>query len=188
MTQSVEPQSSRRTRWLIAAAAIGFATTVVVAGGRQEQTATADPSESSPITSRPSPLSDPDEFAEVGEAMTAKLCYTECHGWDEVYSVRRTVREWDMVVRDMAGRGVVGTRAQMALVREYLSWSFGLVAVNSAGADELAAVIGISKSDAEAIVAHREANGRFADIAALLEVPGIDKPTIEEQAYALHFD
>jgi competence ComEA-like helix-hairpin-helix protein len=129
-----------------------------------------------------------DEFARIGEEMTGKLCTESCHGWEGIFVKRRTARGWEDVVRDMVGRGVVGTEDQIALVRRYLTWSFGLAAVNAATADELSAVLGLSMEDAEALVAYREARGKFTDLAALLKVPGIDKATLEAQIDALRFD
>jgi competence protein ComEA len=60
--------------------------------------------------------------------------------------------------------------------------------VNSAPAAELSGVIGIPIAMAQAIVSYRDTHGRFADLEALLKVPGLDKPAIEAQLYALRFD
>jgi competence ComEA-like helix-hairpin-helix protein len=49
-------------------------------------------------------------------------------------------------------------------------------------------VLGFSSKDADAIVAYRDAHGKFADVDAVLKVPGIDKTKIEEQPDALRFN
>ena len=54
------------------------------------------------------------------------------------------------------------------------------VNVNAANAETLAAVLdGVGMARAEAIVAYREANGRFADLYDLSNVKGIGDRTIE---------
>ncbi len=65
---------------------------------------------------------------------------------------------------------------------------YGVLAVNTALATDLSAVLGLSAKDAEAVVEYRKTNGKFADIAALLKVPGIDRARIESDPDALKFD
>jgi competence ComEA-like helix-hairpin-helix protein len=64
---------------------------------------------------------------------------------------------------------------------------YGLVAVNTAPAEELSAVLGLSPKDAKAIVDYRTAHGKFADADALRKVPEIDTKKIDEQPEALRF-
>ncbi len=59
--------------------------------------------------------------------------------------------------------------------------------VNAAAAEELAAVLGLTAKDAQAIVEYRKAHGNFADLAALMKIEGIDKTKLEEQPEALRF-
>lgn len=134
------------------------------------------------------PLANPDEFTRRGDATIASLCAMECHDENQVFTVRRSAREWSLVIADMTRRGAKGTPDERDLVRRYLTWSFGVVAVNSATAEDLAAVIGLPITAAEAIVSHRQRHGRFADLPALLGVPGVDKATIEAQVDALRFE
>mgnify|MGYP003589210156 CR=1 FL=1 len=54
------------------------------------------------------------------------------------------------------------------------------VNINTATADELAALNGIGKVKAEAIVAYRTANGKFKAIEDLKKVTGIGDKTIEK--------
>jgi competence ComEA-like helix-hairpin-helix protein len=134
------------------------------------------------------PLRAPDEFSRVSEVALERLCTKVCHDADKVFTVRRSSREWTQVLADMSRRGAKGSPDELDLVRRYLTWSFGIVAVNSATAEDLAAVIGLSAEAAEAIVGHRERHGRFADVAALARVPGLDRATVEAQIGALRFD
>jgi competence ComEA-like helix-hairpin-helix protein len=176
-----------RSGWMLVTAACALGLSIVAtAGARQDGGAAAKVKSPQAEGARLEDLGE-DEFARIGEEMTGRLCIA-CHGWADIFVKRRTAREWEHVVRDMAGRGVVGTEAEMALVRRYLTWSFGLVAVNAAAPDELSAVLGLSMEDAEALVAYRKAHGRFADPAELSKVPGIDTAALEAQIDALRFD
>lgn len=56
----------------------------------------------------------------------------------------------------------------------------GLININTATALELEALPGIGPSTAEKIIAHREANGPFAAIEAIMDVPGIGEGKFEE--------
>lgn len=134
------------------------------------------------------PLANPEEFTRRGDATIASLCAMECHDENQVYTVRRPAREWALVIADMTRRGAKGSPDERDLVRRYLTWSFGVVAVNTATAEDLAAVIGIPATAAEAIVSHRQRHGKFADLPALAAVPGIDQATLEAQVDALRFE
>ncbi|RJQ18648.1 MAG: helix-hairpin-helix domain-containing protein [Nitrospiraceae bacterium] len=52
--------------------------------------------------------------------------------------------------------------------------------INQATAKELTALKGIGKKKAEAIIAYRESNGKFASVEDLTKVKGINKNTIED--------
>ena len=107
---------------------------------------------------------------------------------DEIEEMRRTRAGWiDLVRRDEAQRRA-GHRPQFETIRQYLPRYYGLVAVNTATAEELSAVMGFTARDAQAIVGFRTANGKFADVNALKKVPGIDVTKIDEQPDALRFN
>lgn len=131
----------------------------------------------------------PDEEASavLGEKTTEKACLV-CHPWENIVEIRRTVSQWDEVVANMAQRGAPATPDELAIVTKFLARYYGLVHVNSAGAEEFSSVLGLSEKDARAIVGYRQAHGKFADAAALASVEGIEKTKIEEQLDALVFD
>jgi competence ComEA-like helix-hairpin-helix protein len=166
-------------------AAVGIAALVILTafrpGGAASQRSDAPIAELGPIR-------DPDEFSRVSEAALKRLCTDVCHEADRVFSARRSPREWTQVLADMRQRGAKGSPDELDLVRRYLIWTFGVVAVNTAAAEDLAAVIGLPIEAAEAIVEHRGRHGRFANVTALAAVPGLDRDTIEAQIGALRFD
>ena len=110
-----------------------------------------------------------------------------CHPIENVTRMRRTVREWADVLTTMQGRGASATEEEFEAIHWYLNRYFGVVRVNNATVDELAAVLGLTAKDAQAIVEYRKAHGNFADLAALMKIEGIDKAKLEEQPDALRF-
>jgi len=128
-----------------------------------------------------------DEFATAAEATLERVCIL-CHPFENITKTRRTVREWNDQVTTMAQRGAPGTEPDFTLVKKYLTRYYGIVRVNSASAEELSAVLGLPPKVAAAVVEYRTANGKFADMAALEKVAGIDKAKLEEQPEAIRFD
>jgi competence ComEA-like helix-hairpin-helix protein len=128
-----------------------------------------------------------DNLEHVGYELTEKIC-TECHEVEVITALRRTPRDWNNMVVTMAQRGANGAEDQFATIKKYLTRYYGLVAVNSAPAEDFSTVLGLSAQDANAIVEYRKANGKFADAAALAKVPGIDKSKIDAQLDALVFN
>jgi competence ComEA-like helix-hairpin-helix protein len=160
--------------------------------GRGLQTPPRGQEQSPPPQSAPQPAAadakaaEEEELARVGEETTDQLCRM-CHPIENITRMRRTVREWADVITTMQGRGANGTEEQFQAIHKYLARYYGLVAVNTASAQDLSAVLGLTAKDAEAIVAYRKAHGKFADLAALSKVEGIDKAKIEEQPEAIRF-
>lgn len=172
MIRSTRRNAPSRFRWCLAAVSIMLAATVAATATAWQGQATQE---------------DEEKLARIGEETTEKICSTACHTIDKVYEKRRTAREWGDVMTQMATAGASATDAQFATVKRYLIRYFGSVLVNTATAEELSAVLGLSAKDAKAIVDHRNTHGRFADTATLLKVAGIDKAKIEAQPEALVF-
>jgi len=124
-----------------------------------------------------------------GEQVTGVVCASACHSWDQVFAgPRKLPSQWDFVVSDMVGRGAIATEEQLAEIKLFLKQTWGAVWINSASARELAAVLALPVADAEAVVAYRKEHGKFADLASLKGVPGIDVAAIDAQADAIVFN
>jgi competence protein ComEA len=177
--------------WLAAAAVILGTAVVSRAATRSDVPGPPHPRSLSLWRSRApqgqGPREDEDETARVGEEVTVKVC-SECHEFDHVVAVRRTPRDWKDVVTTMANKGASASTAEFATIRLWLTRYYGVVAVNTAVATDLTAVLGLSARDADAVVAYRESHGKFADLDALARVPGLDKARLEEQSEALQFN
>jgi len=126
-------------------------------------------------------------FSDAAEATIERVCIA-CHPFENIVKTRRTVREWNDQVTVMKGRGAPGTDPDFATVKKYLSRYYGIVRINSAAAEELTAVLGLSPKAANAVVEYRNAHGRIPDLEAFLKIDGVDKAKIEEQPEALRFD
>jgi len=155
----------------VAIACTWIASTLLVAG----------PVRQSNSTPPPATQSDP-----VAVERFTRLC-SRCHDGARITAMRRTSTEWEEVITKMIERGATGTEQELNSVFDYLLATFGKVYVNTAAADELMAVLGLSKKDAEAIVDYRKANGTFAEFDALKKVPGIDVKALELHKDAVVF-
>jgi competence protein ComEA len=188
MAQSSERTSAVPFGALLAAASLILAAAVATVGAARQNAGTSPATAQQPPAAQATPTpQEEEEFARAGEAMTERICATACHTTEKVYTKRRTARDWGDVITQMAARGAPATDEQFATVKRYLTRYFAIVSVNTAPAEELSAVLGLSPKDAKAIVEYRKVHGDFADIAALLKVEGIDKAKIEADPDALIF-
>jgi hypothetical protein len=128
-----------------------------------------------------------DEERRAAERLTTRIC-TDCHALSAITAERRTPPAWVAIVDEMVMRSPDATPAEVATIRQFLTRTAGIVAVNSAPAADFVTVLGLSRAAAEAVVAHRSAHGTFAGLDALLEVPGLVRSSLEREAQALWFD
>ena len=172
-------------RWLLSAASIVLTTTIAItADVSRPPWEVRTQTQTSQAASR-----DGDDAAlvRVGKELVKNSCDGACHDLESIYTKRRTQREWSDTVTDMISRGAIGTEEQFATIKQYLTRTFGIVAINTAAAAEISAVLGLSAKDAAAIVDYRKAHGNFADLAALAKVESIDKAKIDAQPEAVVF-
>lgn len=122
----------------------------------------------------------------AGAQTMQKLC-SACHKPEMITASRRTRAQWEDVVEKMISKGVKGTDDELAAVVDYLAGQFGKVNVNNATASELTEVLGLTRDEAEAIVKHRRANGKFESFEALTKVPQIDVAKLEKAKRAIAY-
>ena len=181
---SSKSRGQLRATWLLAGMSVVFAASMASAVG-QEPAKPPKPATSKAAAADPAKAEE--EFIRLAEATIEQACRT-CHPIENILRLRRTSQEWSDQITAMAGRGATATDEQFDMIYQYLTRYYGRVRINSAPADELSAVLGLTAKDAAAVVEHRKAHGKFADVAAVLKVQGIDKTKIEEQPEALVFD
>jgi competence ComEA-like helix-hairpin-helix protein len=132
-----------------------------------------------------------------GKGQFQRVC-TTCHGLEMMNGTRMSEGGWAGVVDDMISRGAQASSDDVALITKYLAKNFGQdsgagasqsakVHVNTASAKELTSGLGLGDKDAAAIVTYREANGNFANLAALRKVPGLDLKKLDESKDRIDF-
>jgi competence protein ComEA len=124
-----------------------------------------------------------------GKDTVVGIC-TKCHGPGNFAKKRLSREDWDDQVADMVERGAKGTPEELAAVVNYLTANFGpdaKVNVNDAALDEVKSVLGLSTTEAKAIVDYRQDHGRFKEWRDLLKVPGVDAKKIEGNAGRMAF-
>ena len=119
------------------------------------------------------------------EAFT-KLCAT-CHRPETVVASRRSRSQWEDTLEKMIAKGAKGSDDEFLLVLDYLIALYGRVNVNNATASEIVEIVGIPREQAEGIVKHRRASGRFEDFEGLTKVPGVDTKQLEKMRDAISF-
>jgi competence protein ComEA len=111
--------------------------------------------------------------AQNGEEVFLNRCGT-CHATERALVAPRTRKGWEAVLAEMVNtNGAQLEAGEPEAILAFLTERHGLVNVNAAKADEIAA-LGLSQKDADAIVSYRTEKGPFADFAALRSVPGLD--------------
>ncbi|MEZ5355471.1 MAG: helix-hairpin-helix domain-containing protein [Bryobacteraceae bacterium] len=121
-----------------------------------------------------------------GKEAFQKLCVT-CHKAEVVLASRRTRSQWEDTLEKMIAKGAKGSDDDFILALDYLVATHGRVNMNNATANEIIEIAGLPREQAEAIVKHRRANGRFEDFDALLKVPGLDAKRLEAVRDAISF-
>jgi competence protein ComEA len=119
-----------------------------------------------------------------GRDVFARVC-SGCHGTTLATSQRKSADDWATIVIEMRSRGASGSDDEMESIVDYLSTNFGKSApvahvnMNTAVAADIAGALSLTSDQASAIVAYRDKNGNFKDIASLEQVPGIDVAKVE---------
>ena len=125
--------------------------------------------------------------AKASKVMFEKAC-SACHTAESVASARRTRDQWQDVIEEMVSQqGAKIADEEYSPILEYLVAVYGKVNVNTAPADEIAQMIGLSQEEAEAIVKFRKDNGKFADFDGLAKVPGVDPKKLEKSREAIAY-
>jgi competence protein ComEA len=112
------------------------------------------------------------------DAATFRAICGSCHSPSLVEGLR-TEPEWKDEVDQMIKIGARGTQEQLQAVMRFLTRTLTKVNVNEAEARQIAPILDVPDSVAEAIVKRRTANGPFKTIEDLERVPGLDAVKLE---------
>ncbi len=119
----------------------------------------------------------------VGREETERLC-KGCHDLERSVSKRQDRDAWQTTLTKMVALGTKITDKEFLLVLDYLGKHFPAeelpqVNINEASAIELESRLSLRRSQAAAILAYREKNGKFKSIDELKRVPNLDVAKIE---------
>ena len=159
-----------RASHLTCALVIWFGASWCVASGATPQTGKP----SSPLPDAP------------GRALTVKLC-GDCHEVGTIIGTRRTPGGWRRSIDDMVVLGAVFSDDEIEEVVAYLSPHFGHVNVNTASAEDLVLVLGLTDDQAAQIVTARQPSRPFASLANLVGVAGLDAAFLERHRLRIVF-
>lgn len=196
MTNHTNHHSPRALAAVIALLALAFVGAVALAAATQPQPVTIQvvppkPTGTPPPTSTPGPIT----VYVTGAVEAGEQLLTLPHGsrvLDAVEAAGGVLAEADLSRVNLASRLRDGDQVHVPILADDAPLptanTAGLVALNSATADELATLPGIGPVTAQAIVDYREQNGPFTDLAALDAVSGIGPRTLEALAELVIFD
>jgi competence protein ComEA len=122
----------------------------------------------------------------VREAKSLQAVCGKCHNLQIVTNTPRSLDDWRDTMQAMVDRGASGTDDQYDDILDYLHRTMTTIDVNSADADELATVLNASESAVKRILARRTGR-KFADMADLKTVPGIDAAALDAKSRLIYF-
>jgi competence ComEA-like helix-hairpin-helix protein len=113
-----------------------------------------------------------------GRAVYENVCGS-CHGADIVVGAQGTKARWEETVEAMKARGAYGSDEDFVTVVKYLTTYFGMpVPINTADSKAIQD-LGLTEAEAQAVVAHRTAQGAFKTFDDVTKVAGVDKKKLE---------
>ncbi len=127
-----------------------------------------------------------------GRDIILRAC-TGCHKADAFLGYRHTKDEYQAIVVRMGQRGAPANTEELDTVAAYLAKNFPKVDdptklnVNKATAKELMDGLGLTESEANAVIAYREKHGSFRAAGDLYIIYGLDGLKIEAQKDKLSF-
>ena len=101
-----------------------------------------------------------------------------------------TLQEWELKIAEMLQEEPDVTREERAAILDYVSSNFkpgGKIYINKIVAKDMVALLGISSSEADAIVKYRMSNGDFKSLDEMKNVPGIDISKFDAKKSQLQF-
>lgn len=119
----------------------------------------------------------------AGRAETEKLC-KNCHDLARSVSRRQDRDGWQTTINKMIAFGTKGSDQEFAAVADYLAKHYPAgevppVNLNTCAAIEIESRLALRKSQANAIIAWREKNGKFKSLADLKKIPALDFAKLE---------
>lgn len=116
-----------------------------------------------------------------GKAVFVKMC-GNCHGLDQVTSLKNSKKQWGYVVDDMVSRGAEGSDEDVNSVIAYLARNYGKpLNINTSTVKEIEDGLSLPAAQSELLVRYRTDKGPFKTYEDLLKVPGVNADLLDEQ-------
>jgi len=122
----------------------------------------------------------------VREQRSIEIVCGKCHGLELVMDTPMGYDNWHDTVQKMIDQGAQGSDEQFDDIMDYLHRTMTTIDVNAADAGELEIVLNVPARVAKAVIARRTRR-KFADLADLKSVPGIDGPSLDGKARLIFF-
>jgi competence protein ComEA len=129
--------------------------------------------------------------AGVGKSTLIRVC-GKCHSPDNVIANGQDRAGWENTITKMAGFGAVATDDEFTEILDYLVKNFPAgsgapVNVNQATSAQLVSGLGLTATEADAVIAYRKKNGDFKTIDDLKKVPDVDAKKLDAKKDRLAF-
>jgi competence protein ComEA len=124
-----------------------------------------------------------------GKDTLIRVC-SKCHSPDNVIANGQDRAGWENTITKMAGFGAEASDEEFTEILNYLEKNFPPVTtlhVNQATAEQLESGLGLSTTEAEAIIDYRKKNGDFKSLDDLKKVPNVDAKKLEDKKDRLAF-
>jgi competence protein ComEA len=127
--------------------------------------------------------------AGAGKATLVRVC-SKCHSPDNVIANGQDRAGWENTITKMAGFGAEASDEEFTQILDYLVKNFPPatpIHVNQATAEQLESSLGLSATEAEAVIAYRKKNGDFKSLDDLKKVPDVDAKKLDAKKDLLVF-
>jgi competence protein ComEA len=131
----------------------------------------------------------PELPAGAGKDTLIRVC-SKCHSPDNVIANGQDRAGWESTITKMAGFGAEASDEEFTEILDYLVKNFPPVTtinVNQATAAQLQSGLGLSPTEADAVIEYRKKNGDFKSIDDLKKVPDVDAKKLDAKKDRLAF-
>jgi competence protein ComEA len=131
----------------------------------------------------------PELPAGPGKDTLIRVC-SKCHSPDNVIANGQDRAGWENTITKMAGFGAEASDEEFTEILDYLAKNFPAattIHVNQATAAQLENGLGLSTTEAEAIIDYRKKNGDFKSLDDLKKVPNVDAKKLDAKKDSLAF-
>jgi competence protein ComEA len=131
----------------------------------------------------------PELPAGPGKDTLVRIC-SKCHSPDNVIANGQDRAGWENTITKMAGFGAEGSDEEFTEILNYLEKNFPpatTIHVNQATAEQFESSLGLSTTEAEAIIDYRKKNGDFKTLDDLKKVPNVDAKKLDAKKDRLAF-